>query len=374
MSALDQLTNDDFATVRRVLGGVREPDLTIAGEDGEPYLHRWYVIPRNEEANFYLHLQVRSDPERPLHDHPWDNQSVILSGGYDEVLQDVPPLGHIRTVSRRKGQTCSRRAEAAHRLILPEGVPYTLTLFSTGPNVRAWGFHRIPNHSRRRQVVRRPRLHHPHLGRREPLPRPSPLEDARSCLRTPAPAALSAATRRTSSTRRGASATPRTSPTRPWRRRRCVRPRAPSATPTWRWAAPTRTSARTHERYYPLDHPLPDALFGERDPPDAVGRKVGMDASRSTAPYVPSYDYCSDATDNADPDRSAVPECPSPYEPHFAGYPHSELLRIMSRITRPTKPSRRSHRRFPRARGTGRPCRWPPGAPGLLPRHPGVRG
>jgi len=147
MSVTDILNNEDFATVRGILpGGVREPDLTIAGEDGQPYLHRWYVIPRNLQANVYLHLQVASDPERPLHDHPWDNQSVILSGGYDEVLQDHPPEGGTRVVARRKGQTCSRRAEAAHRLILPPATPYTLTLFSTGPVVRQWGFW-VPNHS-----------------------------------------------------------------------------------------------------------------------------------------------------------------------------------------------------------------------------------
>lgn len=147
MSVLNLLNNDDFTTVRGILpGGVREPDLTIAGEDGAPYLHRWYVIPRSLQANVYLHLQVASDPERPLHDHPWDNQSVILSGGYDEVLQEHPPWEGTRTVQRRRGQTCNRRAEAAHRLILPKETPYTLTLFSTGPVVRQWGFW-VPNGS-----------------------------------------------------------------------------------------------------------------------------------------------------------------------------------------------------------------------------------
>lgn len=148
MSVLDILTNEDFATVRSILpGGVREPDLTIAPDGGDLYLHRWHVIPRRAvAANVYLHLQLQSDPERPLHDHPWDNQSVILAGGYDEVIQEHPPFTPITVAKRRKGQTCWRRAEAAHRLILPEGTPYTLTLFSTGPTVREWGFW-IPNHS-----------------------------------------------------------------------------------------------------------------------------------------------------------------------------------------------------------------------------------
>lgn len=140
-SVLSILTNEDFATVRAILpGGVREPDLTITEDSGEPYLHRWYVVPRGTDANVYMHLQVQSDPERPLHDHPWDNQSVILAGGYNEMIQEHPPEGGTRTRVMRKGQTCWRRAEAAHRLILPKDIPYTLTLFSTGPTVRPWGF------------------------------------------------------------------------------------------------------------------------------------------------------------------------------------------------------------------------------------------
>ncbi len=146
MSALDILTNEDFATARLILGGVREPDLTIAPDGGGAYLHRWHIVPRNPHANVYLHLQVQSDPERPLHDHPWDNQSVILAGGYDEVIEDHPPSGPRRIRKVRAGQVWTRRAEAAHRLILPEGIPYTLTLFSTGSSIRDWGFW-IENHS-----------------------------------------------------------------------------------------------------------------------------------------------------------------------------------------------------------------------------------
>jgi hypothetical protein len=63
---------------------LRYPDLVIA-PDGKPYLYRWHVFPQNAAAGVYFHIQVQSDPERPLHDHPWDNTSVILSGGYDEL-------------------------------------------------------------------------------------------------------------------------------------------------------------------------------------------------------------------------------------------------------------------------------------------------
>lgn len=134
------------ARLARVILGVtdpgeecRPPDLTIA-PDGEPYIYRWHVIPRNCEANVYLHLQVASDPERPLHDHPWDNMSVILAGGYEELLTEHPGKLPGRRFSRRPGDTIFRKAAEAHRIFLPSANPYSLSLFTTGPKVREWGF------------------------------------------------------------------------------------------------------------------------------------------------------------------------------------------------------------------------------------------
>lgn len=140
------LTPADLALARRYAGRkLLRPDLVI----GKPeYLYRWYVTPRSEEANVYFHIQVMDDPERPLHDHPWDNQSVILSGGYDEIWAkrryDYDPkvmfLEPSQTRNVRVGDVVHRKAEEAHRLLLPLKTPYTMTLFSTGPHRRDWGF------------------------------------------------------------------------------------------------------------------------------------------------------------------------------------------------------------------------------------------
>lgn len=142
-----------MAQIRGEEGGIWNPDLVIA-PDGEPYLYRWYLMPcggyykpngQKREIPSYrnsvmLHIQTNSDPERPYHDHPWDNQSVILAGGYEEHIQSTPPHGHTATEWRRPGDVIVRAATEAHRLILPDGVPYTMTVFSTGPKVRDWGF------------------------------------------------------------------------------------------------------------------------------------------------------------------------------------------------------------------------------------------
>lgn len=118
------------------------PDLTIA-PDGMPYIYRWHIIPRAGAANCYLHVQVADDPERPLHDHPWDNFSVILSGGYREHICECstrPNALNTFEYDRVFGQAIFRRAAWSHRLFLPKHFPYTMTLFSTGPKVREWGF------------------------------------------------------------------------------------------------------------------------------------------------------------------------------------------------------------------------------------------
>lgn len=125
------------------IGGVvnvcRDPDLIIAPE-GHPYIYRWHLVPRNRKANLYFHIQVADDPERPLHDHPWDNMSVILAGGYTEIIERNPPHGTQEVIQRRKGDVIFRQGEEAHRLLLPPQFTYAMTVFSTGNHRRKWGF------------------------------------------------------------------------------------------------------------------------------------------------------------------------------------------------------------------------------------------
>lgn len=116
----------------------------ILAPDGEPYLYRWHIFYDNKIGNTFFHVQVKSDPERPFHDHPWDNTSLILAGGYTEHYstfprhQDTTKLHSIRSLE--KGDFVMRGATTAHRLILPPEFPYAMTLFSTGPKTRPWGF------------------------------------------------------------------------------------------------------------------------------------------------------------------------------------------------------------------------------------------
>jgi hypothetical protein len=114
----------------------RPPDVIIGGAD-DPYMRRWWVIPRNRVFNIYLHHFMRSDDDRALHDHPWWNLSVLLRGRYVEHTIDAGGI-NVRT-ERSAGRMKFRTASSAHRIELVDGPCWTL--FLTGPTLRSWGFH-----------------------------------------------------------------------------------------------------------------------------------------------------------------------------------------------------------------------------------------
>ena len=136
---LPDLHRDAICEILNSEWGIPAPDKIIA-PDGEPYLYRWHVIPKNDLVNIYLHLQVSSDSDRGCHDHPWDNTSVILAGGYEEETYSRcgPVWVKAAVIKRNPGDVIRRSAEEPHRLALSE--PYSLSLFVTGPVRRDWGF------------------------------------------------------------------------------------------------------------------------------------------------------------------------------------------------------------------------------------------
>lgn len=118
---------------------MRNPDFIIGPSD-DPYLLRWFVIPRNRWFNIYLHHFWKSDDDRALHDHPWVNVSILLSGSYIEHL----PMG--RSKLRKPWRPWAfwrlpvRGARSAHRVELIDKAR-VWTLFITGPKTRHWGFY-----------------------------------------------------------------------------------------------------------------------------------------------------------------------------------------------------------------------------------------
>lgn len=117
--------------------GQRPPDFVIGGQD-RPYLCRWWLIPRNRLLNVYLHLFLRSDDDRALHDHPWANCSILLRGSYTEHTIAAGGI-HSHQVLRAGDVKLRASGKMAHRIELHDGPCWTL--FITGPRYRNWGFH-----------------------------------------------------------------------------------------------------------------------------------------------------------------------------------------------------------------------------------------
>lgn len=137
----------------------RLPDFVVGGHDN-PYLLRWWLIPRNRVFNVYLHKFLRDDDDRALHDHPWFWCSIVLRGEYME--HTIRAGGIARRMLRGVGSVRIASPWRAHRIELwpwwlgpddvempPSGADHPdgnlrapcWTLFLTGPRLRNWGFH-----------------------------------------------------------------------------------------------------------------------------------------------------------------------------------------------------------------------------------------
>lgn len=116
----------------------RKPNMQIGGAEN-PYLNRWYIIPRNPVFNIYLHQFMRDDDDRAHHDHPWPSVSLLLRGELHEFIGPGPTWTFARRM--KPGRWSFRSPWLAHRLeIPPKQRGNTWTLFITGPRLREWGF------------------------------------------------------------------------------------------------------------------------------------------------------------------------------------------------------------------------------------------
>ena len=127
--------------IERILHSLsaRLPCRLIDGEQGEPYLERYYLFGALG-WHAYLHRFVDSDPDRGLHDHPWGRAlSLVLSEGYDEVRPCAGNPDQTCTRTLSPGRLNRLRGSDFHRVLLRQGRP-AWTLFLHGPRVKGWGF------------------------------------------------------------------------------------------------------------------------------------------------------------------------------------------------------------------------------------------
>jgi len=109
----------------------------VVGPADDPYLKRWFLVPRSRWGNVYLHEFIKSDDPDALHNHPWPFFSWCMWGSYVEVTES-------ERRTRRRGGLAFRRASFRHRIELTEGdgdgCRCCWTVVVTGPKVQDWGF------------------------------------------------------------------------------------------------------------------------------------------------------------------------------------------------------------------------------------------
>lgn len=127
-----KLNDDQLSCLTKWMG--RLPDFVIGSPD-DPYMLRWWIIPRNRFFNIYLHQILKDDDDRALHDHPWWSVSFLLKGRLGEVF------GERMLRYPRRYLPLFRSGKFKHRLFLPHNETCAWTLFITGPRYREWGFH-----------------------------------------------------------------------------------------------------------------------------------------------------------------------------------------------------------------------------------------
>lgn len=101
----------------------------IHNDCGEPYMVRLTFLD-NRFFSLKLHIILRSDDDRALHDHPWWFVTWILVNGYIEHTEHG-------VFVRKPEQKLFRPAKFAHRVEIKNPA---VSLVLTGPRSREWGF------------------------------------------------------------------------------------------------------------------------------------------------------------------------------------------------------------------------------------------
>ena len=115
----------------------RPADFPIGPTD-DPYMLRWWWLPRNRYFNVYIHRIRHDDDDRALHDHPWASLSFMIEG---EIIEHhkMPHRHWSQKRILKAGRWVYRSSKFAHRLTLAS--KSATTVFITGPRLREWGFH-----------------------------------------------------------------------------------------------------------------------------------------------------------------------------------------------------------------------------------------
>jgi len=133
-----------YRIIHRIIQAFK-PKIIYRDDINNIYLKRYYIIPNNKYFNVYIHKFYSSDFDKHLHDHPWWNISILLTGSY---LEHVPKDYNKWIKNESREEIVLKRypfipiwrsAYYIHKIELVNNEPIW-TLFITGPVIRNWGF------------------------------------------------------------------------------------------------------------------------------------------------------------------------------------------------------------------------------------------
>lgn len=158
------------------------PSQLITNDEGDPYLHRFYLTPdaswwreRLRLPGLYLHYFYRGDGDRELHSHPWSWAcSLVLWGGYVEHRDDE---GKISARPVLPGAVNRIDGATFHRVELLRDGAWTLFLAGRswhgedrqGRRVSMWGFRDLAGERFEWWFDRRDRLKREREALRDPF-------------------------------------------------------------------------------------------------------------------------------------------------------------------------------------------------------------
>jgi hypothetical protein len=115
------------------------PYYPLYNDDDSLYASRYWLIKQRSwcPISMRLHYYAHGDTGEDYHDHPWNNRTLVLTGGFAEAKMTVD--GWTRMSFLKAGDTKWRSSEEFHRII---SVQYhgTWSLFIMYRKRKSWSF------------------------------------------------------------------------------------------------------------------------------------------------------------------------------------------------------------------------------------------
>jgi hypothetical protein len=115
----------------------------IISREGLLHFRRWRLL-ATPWVSVYIHHIARSDEDKDPHNHPFAFRSLILKGGYSELVEwwDHPKENRQDTKIQtfRAGQSVYHPTSDYHKITLTNGKPAWTLVFTGKRNPGQWGY------------------------------------------------------------------------------------------------------------------------------------------------------------------------------------------------------------------------------------------